>query len=110
MKAYLLERLKTLHMDKDNLTLWMNNLLVLYAFMLPISQTIKSTVFTFILLLFLIRGNVLESIKKSLQNQVVRAFLYFFLAYLIGLLWTEDISEGIYATKSIKYGLYLMVF
>jgi len=96
--------------DKDLLTLWMNNFLVLYAFLLPISQTIKATIFTFIVILFIIRGDLLKHIKKSLENKVVMAFLYLFIAYTVGLLWTENISSGISALKSVKYGLYLIVF
>lgn len=96
--------------NKDLLTLWMNNFLVLYAFLLPISQTIKSTIFSFVVVLFLIRGDVLKNIKESLENPVVKSFLYLFIAYLIGLFWTEDISSGVSAVKSIKYGLYLIIF
>ncbi len=110
MKTKIANQLKSFVDNKDSLTLWMNNLLVLYAFLLPISQTIKATIFTFIVLLFVVRGDVLKHIKESLSNSVVRAFLYFFLIYLIGMLWTEDIVTGLYDTKSIKYGLYLIVF
>jgi len=110
MYNQLLAKSKNYISDKDNLTQWMNNLLVVYAFFLPISQSFKATVFVYILLLFIIRGDVLSHIKKSLENKVVKAFLYFFLIYVIGLLWTEDISEGLDNIKSIKYGLYLIVF
>ena len=68
--------------DKDLLTLWLNNLLVVYAFLLPISQTIKATVFSFMVILFIIRGDILKYIKSALSNNVVRAFLYIFLAYV----------------------------
>jgi len=106
----MIEKLKIFAKDKDALTLWMNNLLVLYAFLIPISQTIKATVFTFIVILFLIRGRVFFYIKKALENKVIQAFLYLFLAYIVGLLWSENLKEGIYWVKSIKYGLYLIVF
>ena len=105
-----LELLKSYRQNKDLITLWMNNLLVLYAFLLPISQTIKSTVFSIIVILFLIRGNVLKFIKESLANPIVRSFVYLFIVYIIGLLWTEDMASGISAVKSIKYGLYLILF
>ena len=110
MKTKIVNKVKFFAEDKDNLTLWMNNLLVLYAFLLPISQTIKATIFTFMILLFIIRGDIVKYIKESLSNSVVRAFLYFFLIYLIGMLWTEDVVTGLYDTKSIKYGLYLIIF
>ena len=105
-----LEFLNSYRQNKDLITLWMNNLLMLYAFLLPISQTIKSTVFSIIVILFLIRGNVLKFIKESLANPIVRSFVYLFIVYIIGLLWTEDMASGISAVKSIKYGLYLILF
>ena len=109
MISRLIATVKTYN-NKDLLTLWMNNLLVVYAFLLPISQTIKATVFVFILLLFFIRGNIFAYLQESLSNKVVRSFLYLFLIYVIGMLWTEDIDSGISAINSIKYGLYLIVF
>jgi len=110
MKQLLINKFTLIRNDKDNLTLWMNNLLVLYAFMLPISQTIKATLFTFIVILFALRGELVKILKETWDNKVVRAFVYFFFIYLIGLLWSEDIKEGLYAVKSIKYGLYLIIF
>ena len=110
MNIKVLNQLGLLIKDKDILTLWMNNLLVLYAFMLPFSQTIKSTVFALMVVLFLLRGNIVGAIKESLSNKVVKAFLYFFLIYLMGMFWTDNITEGLSAIKSIKYGLYLILF
>jgi O-antigen ligase len=95
---------------KDNLTLWMNNFLVVYAFLLPISQTIKATIFSFILILFLLRGDVVKHIKDAFTNKVLRAFLYFFLIYVVGMVWTENIAEGFDDINKIKYGLYLILF
>lgn len=96
--------------NKDLLTLWMNNLLVLYSFLLPISQTIKATIFSFMVLLFVIRGDILKHMKESLSNKVVRSFAYLFVIYVVGMFWTENFQEGLGAIKSIKYGLYLIVF
>lgn len=95
---------------KTFLTIWLNNLLVLYAFLLPISQTIKSTVFSVIVILFLVRGNLKQYLQEAWQNKVVRSFVYLFLVYALGLLWSENIKEGLYWLKSVKYGLYLLVF
>ncbi len=106
----MLGRVKSFLKDKDTLTLWMNNLLVLYAFLIPISQTIKATVFTFIVILFILRGDVKKYLLEVWQNHVVRAFVYLFFAYVIGLLWSENLKEGLCWVKSMKYGLYLVVF
>jgi len=106
----LITRAKEFLHDKDSLTVWMNNLLVLYAFLLPISQSIKSKVFIVIIVLFFIRGDIKKYLQEALSNRVVRSFVYLFLIYLLGLLWSDNIKEGLLWVKSIKYGLYLIVF
>jgi len=105
-----MDKIKKIIADKDTLTLWMNNLLVLYAFLLPISQSIKAKIFIAIFILFILRGDIKKYIKEALSNKVIVAFVYFFLIYLFGLLWSENIKEGLLWVKSIKYGLYLIVF
>ena len=104
------EKVKEYINNKEFMTKWMNNLIVVYAFLLPISASYKAKVFIGILILFILRGNIVFYIKQSFQNRVVRAFVYLFIIYLIGLLWTDDLKHGLYALKSIKYGLYLLVF
>lgn len=106
----LFHKISTYKNNKDLLTLWMNNLLVLYSFLLPISQTIKATIFSFMVLLFVIRGDILKHMKESLSNKVVRSFAYLFVIYVVGMFWTENFQEGLGAIKSIKYGLYLIIF
>jgi len=106
----IMTRAKKFIADKDTLTLWMNNLLVLYAFLLPISQSIKAKVFIAILILFILRGDIKKYVKEALSNKVIVAFVYFFLIYLFSLFWSENIKEGLIWIKSIKYGLYLIVF
>jgi O-antigen ligase len=96
--------------DKDTLTLWMNNLTVLYAFFLPVSGTVKSKVFVLILLLFVWRGNVVHYIKEAFSNPVVRAFLYFFLLYVIWLVGTEHWADAAEMIRRNKYALYLPLF
>ncbi|NPA66269.1 MAG: O-antigen ligase family protein [Epsilonproteobacteria bacterium] len=96
--------------DKDLLTLWMNNFLVAYAFLLPISPSFRSTLFIDMVLLFLLRGNIKENLRIAWQNPIIRSFVYLFGIYVIGLLWTDNLKHGLWAVKSIKYGLYLIIF
>lgn len=102
--------LSSKYLHKDLLTLWLNNLLVVYAFLLPISQTIKSTIFSFMVILFILRGDMKKHIQNALANSVVRAFLYIFIAYAVGLLWTSNLEDGLLWVKNLKYGLYLILF
>lgn len=103
-------RLQQYIQDKELLTLWLNNLLVVYAFLLPISQSVKATIFSFMLALFIIRGDVLRHLKEALYNPVIRAFFYIFLTYLLGLLWSDNVKEGLYWLGTMRYGLYLILF
>jgi O-antigen ligase len=105
-----IEKIKEKYQNKNLFTYWMNNLLVLYAFFLPISQSIKSKIFVVILLLFFLRGDIKKYLKLAWENNVVRAFVYLFIIYVVGLLWSDNIKEGLQWVKSVKYGLYLIIF
>jgi len=110
MQNNFLTKAKNFIHNKDLLTLWMNNFLVAYAFFLPISASFRSTLFVDLFLLFLLRGNIKENLKTAWKNPIVRSFVYLFGIYVTGLLWTENLKHGLWAVKSIKYGLYLIVF
>ena len=110
MQNNFLTKAKNFIHNKDLLTLWMNNFLVAYAFFLPVSPSFRSTLFVDMFLLFLLRGNIKENLKTAWKNPIVRSFVYLFGIYVTGLLWTENLKHGLWAVKSIKYGLYLIIF
>ena len=99
MYRELVVRFQAWRQDKNLLTLWMNNLTVLYAFFLPISGSVKSKIFVLIILLFVLRGNV----KATFANPVVRAFLYFFLLYVVWLVGTDHWHDAGEMIKRVKY-------
>jgi O-antigen ligase len=61
-------------------------------------------------ILFILRGDMKKHIQNALANSVVRAFLYIFIAYAVGLLWTSNLEDGLLWVKNLKYGLYLILF
>ena len=94
----------------QNLTLWMNNLLVVYAFLIPVSGRGKTTIFVFILLLFLIRGNFKYYLSKAYNNRVVQAFLLFYLVHVIWLFGTENFTYAKLIFDDMKYLLFPLLF
>lgn len=96
--------------DKDRLTLWMNNLIVVYMFFIPITASVTSRIFIAILVLFFLRGNITYYIKEAWNNSVVRAFSYLLIVYLIWFIGSDNLKEGWHSFSHVKNALYLFVF
>lgn len=92
------------------LNLWLNYLLVAYAFVLPINDRACSFLFALMLILIVLRGQFKTYFLSVLKNPVVIAFIAFFGIYVLSLLWSENIKEGLLLVKSVKYALFLPLF
>lgn len=96
--------------NKTVLTIWMNHLLVIYAFLLPISKYAGSFIFALILLLFALRRNFKEYLTPALTNKVVQAFILFYLIHIIWLFGTENFDQARVASNLAKYSLFPILF
>lgn len=96
--------------DKDRLTIWMNNLIVLYMFFIPITASVTSRIFIAILVLFFLRGNIAHYVREAWSNSVVRAFSYLLMVYLIWFIGSDNLKEGWHSFSHVKNALYLFVF
>ncbi|ADR34788.1 O-antigen polymerase [Sulfuricurvum kujiense DSM 16994] len=99
-----------LRSDKDRLTLWMNNLIVVYMFFVPITAAVTSRIFIVILILFFLRGNIVHYAREVWKNRVVRAFSYFLMVYFIWLIGSDSLINGWHSISHVKNVLYLFVF
>lgn len=106
----LVAKFQTLRNSKDTLTLWMNNLIVVYMFFIPITASVTSRIFIAILILFFIRGDIGHYIKEAWENSVVRAFTYLILVYLVWFIGSDNLQEGWNSFSHIKNALYLFLF
>ena len=97
--------LKTLF-TTENINLYMNYLAVVYALFLPISWKYRATIFSIILVLFIIRRNYLFYLKESFANPIVKAFLAYIFMHFLWLLGTENFQH---ATKMIKLSEYAII-
>lgn len=107
---HLIERFHALRNSKDVLTLWMNNLIVVYMFFIPITASVTSRIFIAILVLFFLRGDVFYYVKEAWKNSVVRAFSYLLLVYIIWLFGSDNVKEGVNSFSHVKNALYLFLF
>lgn len=95
---------------QDKLTLWLNHLLVIYAFLIPVHNKAKTSVFFVMLLLFLYRMNFVKYLKDALSNKIVQAFIIFYLVWLFGFLYTENLTFAKDSISKAKYLLFPLFF
>jgi len=95
---------------KQNTTLYMNHLLVVYAFLLPISQRALSTIFTLILILFIIRGNFKYYLSYSLNNKIVQACFIYFAIHILWMFGSDNIESAKSVVDDMKYLLFPILF
>ena len=106
----MLHSLKKNLTNPDTLTYWMNHLLVIYAFLLPISKYAGSFIFFIILILFLLRRNFLSYLTPVFKNNVVQAFILFFIIHIVWLIGTENMSQAKLSINLAKYSLFPIIF
>jgi O-antigen ligase len=95
---------------KDKITLWLNHLLVLYTFLIPIHNGAKSSMFFVMLVLFLYRRDYGFYLKEAFSNKVVQAFLLFYFINAFGMLYTDNIAYGKAHMDKTKYLLFPLMF
>jgi len=88
-------------------TLWMNYLLVVYAFFLPISHHANAQAQFAIIVLFFLRGQYYTYFKEALSNRVIQAFILYFFIYIVWLIGTENFD---YARTLISHNKYALFF
>jgi len=92
------------------ITLWLNHLLVIYAFLIPIHNKSKSSLFFVMLLLFLYRRNYWFYVKSALSNKIVQAFLIFYFINILGFIYTDNVDFAKSTMDKVKYILFPLIF
>ena len=90
--------------------LYINYIALAYAFVLPLSRA-GITFFTGLLVLvWLIDGDIVNKIKKLINNKVVLALFVFIAFNFISLLWTDDFVATLSYIRRYWYLLPILVF
>lgn len=104
---------KILYISKEyqnQITIWMNHLLVIYAFLIPISAKAKSSVFFCILILFLYRRNFIYYFKIALKSEILKYFILLYLVFVVGMFYTNDMNLGLAFMDKIKPLIFPLLF
>lgn len=95
---------------QNKTTLWLNHMLVLYAFLIPINNNAKSSLFFVMLILFLYRRNFVYYLKDAFNNKIVQAFLLFYLIGAIGMFYSQNMEMAQSHMDKAKYLLFPLFF
>jgi len=74
-------------------------LLILFAFILPLSVALTNVIAGIIILLWILRGTFKEDFIELKTNKVVLAVIAFYVLHILGLFWTDDFQWGIHILK-----------
>ena len=94
----------------SQVTLFINYLLVIYAFLLPFNIHLSNTIFNFILILFLFSGNLKEKLLYALKHKVVQALFLFYAMYFLWSFQSQHMHEVLWKLKEFKYLFYIIIF
>lgn len=80
-----------------------NYLLILYAFILPISTKLAAKVFIGVVIFTLFSGHLKEKFLNALKDKIVLAFLLFYMMYVFWTLGSDHLSTALFKLKEFKY-------
>lgn len=102
--------LKCTDENQTKINLWLNYLLVAYAFLLPINDYARAFLVSLMLILILVRGNYKYYFLPAFQNRVVLSFLALLGIYALSIVWSQNTPEAVELLKEVKYVWYLPLF
>ena len=93
----------------NKVTLFINYLLIVYAFLLPFNIHLSNTLFNFILILFLFSGNLKEKLLYTLTHRVVISLFLFYIMYILWSFYSQHMDVVLWKLKEFKYFFYVIV-
>jgi len=76
-------------------------LLILFSLSFPISVFAGNFFALLIVIFWLLTSNIKNELKKIHRNKVITSSFLFFLAHVVGLIWTEDFEWGFHIIKKM---------
>ena len=93
---------KNLNLDKT-----FQFLLIILAFLMPLTVFGANLIIVIICLLWLFSGNYKSKFHQIINNKLLLASIVFYCLHVIGLLWTEDLIWGLHIVHKMWYFLLL---
>ena len=87
-------------------------LLIILAFLMPLTVFGANLIIVLICVLWLISGHYKYKCQQIISNKLMLASIIFFLLHLVGLIWTDDLSWGLHIVHKMWYfiGLFPILF
>jgi O-antigen ligase len=82
-------------------------LLIILAFLMPLTVFGANLIITIICITWLCSGNYKSKYYQIINNRLMLASIIFFCLHVIGLLWTEDLAWGLHIVHKMWYFLVL---
>jgi len=83
-------------------------LLIILAFLMPLTVFGGNLIIVIICILWLFTGDYINKYNQIIDNKLILASIAFFCLHLIGLIWTEDILWGLHIVHKMWYFLLLL--
>ena len=93
---------KNLNLDKTY-----QSLLIMLAFLMPLTVFGANLIIVIICVLWLISGNYKSKFNQIINNKLMIASIVFFCLHILGLIWTEDMIWGMHIVHKMWYFLLL---
>jgi O-antigen ligase len=78
-------------------------LLIVLAFLMPLTVFGGNLIIFFIVILWLISGNYKDKFYSIAKSKVLLASIMFFCLHVVGLLWTNDLEWGVHIVHKMWY-------
>ena len=82
-------------------------LLILLAFIFPLTVFGGNLIIVIIVLMWLLSGNYQSKLRQIISSKLMIASIIFFGIHALGLIWTEDILWGLHILHKMWYFLLL---
>ena len=98
---------KNLNLDKT-----FQFLLIILAFLMPLTVFGGNLIIVIICILWLFSGNYKSKFDQIINNKLILASIVFFCLHVVGLLWTEDLAWGLHIVHKMWYfiGLFPILY
>ena len=80
-------------------------LLIILAFLMPLTVFGANLIIVLICVLWLMSGNYKYKFQQIISNKLILASIIFFLLHLVGLIWTDDLSWGLHIVHKMCISL-----
>ena len=94
--------------QKNNLDTVYQYLLILLAFLLPLTVFGANLIIVLIVTIWLLSGNYQTKLKLIFESKIMIASIIFFAIHLVGLIWTEDLEWGLHILHKMWYFILLL--